>query len=456
MSAKVLVIDDLEANLKMFEGKLAENYYDITIAKSGEEALKILETHEIDVILLDSVMPIMDGFETCKKIKSNDKYSIIPIIMLSTAWNEEERLKGLAAGADDFIPKNASKALLFAKINSLANIKKFTYDLIEKNSNSGEILELDHSAFSQELSNSKIFIIDDNLVQIENLKHIICKITNNISIARKFPFDPTSEIRENDVDIIIINSEIANNEALKICSKIINKAKFAKIPIVILIEENDENTIIKALEIMVADCIKTPFKEEEVKIRIINQLKRKKLQDKLESNFEKNISLASRDALTDIYNRHYFDSHAKILYNNAISEKSSLSFIIIDLDHFKLVNDTYGHQVGDEVLKQTSSAIKSTIRPGDLLARFGGEEFVILLPDTNLKNAEIVAERIRKKIEETDFTISHAEKIIHKTTSIGLTELQDNEDSIEKMIARADKALYLAKDKGRNIVIIVT
>jgi CheY-like chemotaxis protein len=93
--------------------------------------------------------------------------------MLSTAWNEEERLKGLAAGADDFIPKNASKALLFAKINSLANIKKFTYDLIEKNSNSGEILELDHSAFSQELSNSKIFIIDDNPSNVKVLSETL-------------------------------------------------------------------------------------------------------------------------------------------------------------------------------------------------------------------------------------------------------------------------------------------
>jgi diguanylate cyclase (GGDEF)-like protein len=186
--------------------------------------------------------------------------------------------------------------------------------------------------------------------------------------------------------------------------------------------------------------------------RIKTQIRRKKYQEALKSNYQESVSMAVTDSLTRLYNRHYLDTHLKNLVRQAGEQGRALSVIIMDMDHFKSVNDTYGHNVGDEVLRQLSDIIVNTIRSADLAARFGGEEFVVLMPETDAMRAYEGAERLRKAVESHIFQISHEQKTLQKTISIGYASMRPD-DTPESLLKRADTALYQAKNGGRNKVL---
>jgi two-component system cell cycle response regulator len=185
--------------------------------------------------------------------------------------------------------------------------------------------------------------------------------------------------------------------------------------------------------------------------RLKTQIRRKKYQDALRSNYQQSVSMAITDSLTGLYNRHFLDAHLNNMVNSSINNKKSFSVMILDMDHFKAVNDTYGHDAGDEILKALTKRIIDSIRSSDLAARIGGEEFMVLLPETNIADAYILADRIRAKIGTTPFVVSH-EIELTKTISIGIAELNLSGDNAAAMIKRADNALYEAKNTGRNKV----
>lgn len=157
------------------------------------------------------------------------------------------------------------------------------------------------------------------------------------------------------------------------------------------------------------------------------------------------------DGLTGLFNRRYFDMQYNNFFHNAIEHGKPLTVIMTDVDHFKMVNDTYGHVPGDEVLQQVARRLMHSVRLSDMVARYGGEEFVVLLPDTDMDTALNVAERIRAVIEEKPFKISAAEGILAKTTSLGIATLRAG-DTMNSLLKRADAGLYVAKEGGRNQV----
>ena len=167
---------------------------------------------------------------------------------------------------------------------------------------------------------------------------------------------------------------------------------------------------------------------------------------------ETKVELAVTDALTGLHNRHYLESHLKTLFDEANAKRKSLSVLMTDIDYFKSVNDTYGHDVGDLVLKEFARRIRTNIRGMDLACRIGGEEFVIVMPDTSLTECYNVAERLRKSIEMEQFHIPRLDKPLDITTSIGITALDETITDINLLMKRADQALYCAKRDGRNRV----
>ena len=252
--------------------------------------------------------------------------------------------------------------------------------------------------------------------------------------------------------MVIVSTQLINIDGLRICVKILNNKITLNIPIIALIEEADSDIIVKALDLGVSDYIISPLNKEEVRVRVKTQISRKNFQDALKNNLLNNITLAKIDSLTGLYNRYYFNTKAKEFYNLATTSDTPLSLIMIDLDYFKQVNDNYGHLVGDELLKQVSLRLKKSIRGDDILARFGGEEFIFLLPNTNLNQAYIIAERIRQNIEATPYKIQLEINPLINTISLGVSTLKKG-DTIEDLINRADKALYVAKQQGRNKVV---
>ena len=190
-------------------------------------------------------------------------------------------------------------------------------------------------------------------------------------------------------------------------------------------------------------------------VRVRTQIRRKRYQEALKSQYQKSISMALTDGLTGLYNRHYLNTHLGNMVKQSVDNGKYLALMILDMDHFKTVNDTYGHDVGDMVLKQLSQIIISTARSTDLAARFGGEEFIVLMPETDPLAALGAANRMLEIIANTPFQIGDG-KTLARTVSIGVASLHPDGDTQEALLKRADEALYLAKNSGRNNVKVST
>ncbi|MFN7037995.1 MAG: PleD family two-component system response regulator [Alphaproteobacteria bacterium] len=454
MSATVLIVDDLLPNIKLLEVKLTSEYYDVLSAKSGAEALKIIEEHTVDIILLDVMMPEMDGFEVCKRIKSNLKTSHIPIVMVTALSEIEDRVQGLNCGADDFLTKPINDMALFARIRSLVRIK-IMLDELRLRDQTGIQFGTNTNNIINNIDDASIMIVDDDAVQAKHISTKLATMKNCQVVINSDINKALEEIINNNFDLVIVSTQLIDADGLRLCSHIRSHEKIRHLPLLILVEENDTNILIKGFDMGVNDYLLTPIEGNEVLARVNTQIKRKRYQDALKSNFQQSINMAITDSLTGLFNRRYFDAHCKSLIDQAKTLGKPLSLMIIDVDHFKSVNDTYGHLVGDEILKQLPNRITQNVRVTDLASRFGGEEFVVVMPNTSITDAQMVAERVRSSIENEVFTVSAPIGKLAKTVSIGVTLLNEI-DTPETLLERADKGLYQAKQEGRNKVIMTS
>lgn len=452
MTGLVLVVDDVPANVKLLEAKLTNEYYDVITARDGHEGIEQTKAKKPDLILLDVMMPGIDGFEVCRRLKQDPDVSHIPVVMVTALSEPSDRVQGLEAGADDFITKPINDTALFARVRSLVRIKTLI-DELRLRDKSGSQLGMSASDFSLNLdvSGSKLMLIDDDMVQSKRVAERLSAGGYNVThfYDHKTALD---HARSNpDFDLIIISTQLADIDGIRLATQFKAIEAVRNVPILMLVDEEEQNIMLKGLELGVNDYLLTPVDFNEMFARVKTQVRRKKYQEALRSNYQESVSMAVVDSLTRLYNRHYLDTHLKNLVRQAGEQGRAMSVMIMDMDHFKSVNDTYGHNVGDEVLQQLAAIIMNTIRSADLAARYGGEEFVILMPETDAARAIEAAERLRKNVEMTPFIISHAEGQIKKTVSIGFATMKAD-DTPESLLKRADVALYEAKNGGRNMV----
>ncbi|WP_218460912.1 PleD family two-component system response regulator [Rickettsia sp. TH2014] len=445
----ILVVDDIETNIKLLTVKLLKEYYTVLTANSGKEALAILKKGKIDIILLDVMMPEMDGFEVCKTIKTDPETTHIPVVMVTALSDIDDRVKGLEAGADEFLTKPINDTALFVRLKSLSRMKSLIDELKLRNSTNA-LLGVTNIVMHDTFADKKILLINDDVVQAKNIKQMLLKITQNVKVISNS--DELDIINEYTPDLVIISSTLENEDPLRIGVILRGKAEISGVVIILQIDEDGMPLVVKGIELGINDYFVYPIEESELLARIRTQLRRKQYQDNLRNDLEQSVNLAAKDGLTGLFNRRYFGIHLKQMIEKANKESIKLYLLMCDIDNFKHVNDTYGHQAGDKVLTIVSRILKNTLRVTDLIARFGGEEFTILLTDIDISKAIETAERVRAKIEYMDFHIEDQIKPLKKTISIGVTEYK-KEESIESFIERADKAMYEAKTTGKNKVV---
>ena len=451
MTGKVLVIDDLLPNVKLLEAKLSAEYYDVTSAMSGLEGIEKAKAILPDIILLDVMMPEIDGFETCRRLKNDPDLAHIPVVMVTALSDIQDRIKGLEAGADDFITKPINDIHLLARVRSLVRVKLMLDELRMRDKTSLEFGISNNPQTEHIIGN--VLLIDDDVVQSKVMeKHLNAK-GHSVKMAQ--PSKALEMIAANDFDLIVVSTLLADVDGLRLCSQIRSQEKSRQIPLLILVEEEERHMLIKGLEMGINDYLICPVDANELVARARTQIRRKNYQDALRGSVEQTLNMAVVDSLTKLFNRRYMDVHLKNMVEQAVLNKSDLAVLIIDIDHFKQVNDGegLGHHIGDEVLKQVAERIQNSIRNTDLATRPGGEEFAVLMPNTNLKQAQEVAERIRNTIAETPFAISARDGKLTCTISVGVAEVNKNGDTQVELLKRADAALYRAKHEGRNRVI---
>ena len=252
-------------------------------------------------------------------------------------------------------------------------------------------------------------------------------------------------LAEEKVDLILLDILMPGMDGFDVCEKIKSNANTRDIPIIFITVKVDEDSIEQAYEMGGVDYITKPFRSREVLSRIKKELA---LQDMMHEL----AYLASTDPLTKLYNRRYFSKIAQHVLALAKRERGTLSLVMLDMDRFKRINDTYGHQSGDEVIIHLADTIMAHLRKSDFACRFGGEEFVVLLPNTPIEDARHAAEKLRKAVEESVIILQSGETVRY-TISLGIASVDlETEASIEPALKRADDALYAAKESGRNMV----
>ncbi|MBD9593942.1 MULTISPECIES: PleD family two-component system response regulator [Ensifer] len=451
MTARILVVDDVPANVKLLEARLLAEYFDVLTASDGYAALALCEKTPIDLVLLDIMMPGLDGFEVCERLKANPKTAHIPVVMVTALDQPSDRVRGLKAGADDFLTKPVNDLQLMSRVKSLVRLKNVSDELRLRAQTAQTIGLEDVGRADRPDEPGNVLLVDGRGSSQERLPRALKPIAEVSVIS-----DPQAalfEAAENNFDLVIVNANFDDYDPLRLCSQLRSLERTRFIPILLIAEQGSDELVVRALDLGVTDYLMRPVDPNELIARSMTQIRRKHCNDRLRSSVQQTIELAVTDGLTGLHNRRYFDTHLKLLMDRAAARGRPLSICMTDIDRFKQVNDTYGHDVGDEVLREFANRIRTTVRGADLACRFGGEEFIVVMPDTSAEMAAGVAERLRTIIESLPFAIPQADGPLKVTASMGIATLRPGSDTAEALLKRADTALYQAKHEGRNRVV---
>jgi two-component system, cell cycle response regulator len=453
MTARVLVVDDVPANVKLLEARLSAEYFDVITAMSGEEALAICERAECDLVLLDVMMPDMDGFGVCRRLKSNPATHHIPVVMVTALDQPSDRVRGLEAGADDFLTKPIADLALIARVRSLARLKMVTDELRMRAVTSRDIgIESpEREAVADTGRGGRVLIVDDRPASHERIAAVLAE-EQSVEVEAD-PNEALFRAAEGDYDLLIVSLGLENFDALRLCSHVRSLERTRNTPILAITEPDNGARMVRGLEIGVNDYLMRPIDKNELLARTRSQIRKRRYTERLRDNVQMSIEMAITDALTGLFNRRYMESHVATLIEQALTRGKPLTALVLDIDYFKSVNDTHGHDAGDDVLREFALRIRRSIRGIDLACRYGGEEFVVIMPETDLAVAAMVAERLRRRIAADPFAIQQGARSIPVTISIGISALRGKDDSAAGLLKRADQALYRAKRDGRNRVV---
>ena len=453
MTARVLVVDDVPANLKLLEARLSAEYFDVITAHSGPEALALCERAECDIVLLDVMMPDMDGFEVCRKLKANPRTHHIPIIMVTALDQLADRVRGLEAGADDFLTKPVADVALISRVRSLARLKMVTDELRLRAITSKEIgIESpEREAVAETGRHGRILIVDDRLSSYERIAATLSK-EHTVDVENN-PAEALFRSAEGNYDLLIVSLGLKDFDGLRLCSQVRSLERTRNMPILAIAEADNNTRLVRGLEIGVNDYLLRPIDKNEMLARVRTQIKKKRYTERLRDNVQMKIEMAITDTLTGLSNRRYMETHLATLVEQAAARGKPMAVLLVDIDHFKAVNDTHGHDAGDDVLREFALRIRKSIRNIDLACRYGGEEFIIVMPETDMAVATTVAERLRRRIASEPFAIQQGTRSLDVTISIGIAALAGPTDNAAAILKRADMALYRAKRDGRNRVV---
>ena len=420
--AAILIVDDAPANLELLRKLMSEQGYQVYVALSGERALAIAQRAQPDLILLDVVMPDMDGFETCQQLKQNPLTQRIPVIFMSARSDTDDVVAGFDIGAVDYIAKPLRMAEVCARVRAQLQIRS--------NSETQEEQAERLRTIVNHMAEGLLIIEADGRIQYTNpaCDHYLGYRENELA-GRSIAELLSPMVTQEYLDYFAMhaaNPDTAHNHGTREVA-IRHRAGHA----------------------LSMDLTLTPmYLRQPLYIGLLHDITHhKQSEDALQR-------AAYLDPLTKIANRRHFDSFLEKEWQRSVRNGGVLSLVVLDVDHFKLYNDSLGHPAGDTCLQQVAQAIDShACRPGDLAARYGGEEFVMLFSETEADSAMLLAETIRATIEALHLPHPRSTTSAWITVSIGVATIRPHQlDNREALFVAADRALYVAKEAGRNQV----
>ncbi len=472
---KILIADDSPFILSVLSEFLKSNGFEVETAENGIEAVQKAFNFYPDVIILDVMMPFMTGYQVARMLKTEKLTKEIPIILLTSKSDAADKFWGHLVGADYYVVKDENLEILMEHLLKIVSTIK---PIDKKQFTKKDYSPLDIVAKVNELLDKKLYEltilneIGKFVGDIADLDKIVEKVMSFLSKILEYSVILIMIKEENAVEIISnVSKEFSFNEYDRVKKEVLTNLaknfdrKTFLIKEKIYGEENLKNEDLSSYKEITIEKIKTEGKNEGL-IAFLS------LKDKKFSTGEKSLlssisnytfliiysgilyqrvkDLSIRDSLTGLYNHGFIIKTLERAFKVADRYKKPLSIIMGDIDKFKSINDNFGHLSGDFVIEKISSILLESIRDIDYVGRYGGEEFLIILPETSKKGAINVAERIRKKIEDTEFNIISPP--LRVTISFGVASLEDGIKTSTNLLKKADEALYRAKEKGRNRV----
>ena len=451
MTARVLVVDDVELNIKLLEAKLSSEYFEVIVADNGPVALELAESEMPDIILLDVMMPVMDGFEVCRRLKANPRTADVPVVMVTALSDVADRLRGLESGADEFLTKPVNDTALFARVRSLVRLKRMMEELrlreeVCRQFGNSE----DQAKLADDGKAARILLLHENNPAAARLRDVLEPVAAALHRAPNCAEAQT--MLDSSIELVIASLSMPDGDPLRLVSQWRAAEATRQLPILLIADPGELTRLAKGLDLGANDYLVRPVDRNELLARVRTQIRRKRLQDRLHENYSRSLSLALTDELTGLYNRRYVFAHLTELMAR-MPEGGATAVMMFDIDHFKQVNDRFGHLAGDDVLRELAGRALRNVRSVDLVGRLGGEEFVVVMPETSLGGATIVADRLRLAVADEPFVLPENGAKLPVTVSVGLAITGQGDDTLEALLKRVDDALYAAKNGGRNRVV---
>jgi two-component system cell cycle response regulator len=486
-SSRILVVDDDPALLQTISIVLREQGYDVSTADNGHAMLEALERSEPDLVLLDVLMPQLDGFQLLERLKGDERWAELPVLMVSSLPAEDATVKTLGLGAADYIRKPFRVRELLARIQlQLRNRAELRAAREAVRTREAQLLRAREEAETRRTMVDILHEVTDELSP-EEIYHVVARRvaralnTSHCSVVLARPADKFGIVATAYEDPSVINYRIQLELYPEIRQALATQAPvlvedLETSPLYAEIREKwaKQGTVVKIRSVIALPFSldqaqvgvfflrrtgeEPPFDKEDVEFAstvikaAVSAIHRARMIETTKADNARLEVLARTDPLTQLLNRRVLIERLVQEVERARRYEGTIALLMIDLDHFKRINDQYGHLVGDDVLRDVATILRNAVRAVDVVARYGGEEFVVVLPETPDAGAQAFAERLREKVEAHVFN-AHPHGTFHVTCSIGMaTYPGPHIESGEDLLARADEALYRAKADGRNRV----
>ena len=455
MAGRILIADDVATNRIVMKVNLMEACYEVLQASGGQETIARARSETPDLILLDMMMPDMSGAEVCKALKSDPVTCRIPIIIVTSKNDSGSRIEALRAGADDFMTKPLDELTFLARVRSLLRARDTEEELRLRDSTCRELgfaektADFAGPALIAMIARHKEDAIGWKTALSDRVGDRIIIMSKETALS--VPHSGAGQIP----DVFVISSDLAKpDEGLRLLSELRSRSETRHSAILMVIPKEADHKAATALDLGANDLMYEGFDPEELALRLKTQIRRKLQADRLRETVRDGLRMAVIDPLTGLYNRRYAVPHLVGIAERAEETARPFAVMLLDLDRFKRINDTYGHAAGDAVLQEVAQRIKDNLRAVDMVARIGGEEFLVVMPDTRLAEARRAAERIRRIVHDTPVNVSGVPEGVPASLSIGVAMGGPGGDApeVDQLLDIADRALYLAKSDGRNQV----
>jgi two-component system cell cycle response regulator len=398
------------------------------------------------------MMPEINGFEVARILKEDSRTRSIPIIMVTALDDPENEHAGRQAGAEEYLAKPVRPQELIARANSLIALRQYRDQLNIRNHSQWSFIVDKHSDDAGPEPQKQlplVLLVEDNESDAELVRHFLKDLPLRVERLANGA-DAVELCQTGRVDLMLLDLLLPGLNGFEVCRQVKGSEKGKDLPIVVITCLEDMDSRLKCIELQTDDFLVKPIVGRELQARVKILLEKKKQLDRLRSHYEEALNSAVVDWLTGLYNHGYFKRFLDLEIKKSLRQRYPVTLIMIDVDNFKAVNDAYGHPTGDVILQELAQVVRKAVREVDLVARYGGDEFAIVLPYSDGHGALRVAHRINEAIKTYGFSPKASARKTHLTVSMGVAGYPEDAVHVDELIHSADQRLYEAKTRGKN------